>query len=101
MAKQHDNEHLCIRKAKLDPGNSYFCDSAIFSLNLPSVEKLTFIALSRYFTNVDSTMPSNNELARDVGCSEERIALALDRLKEHIEYLPQPVIKTNSDQSQQ
>ncbi len=92
MAKQHDNEHLCIRKAKLDPGNSYFCDSAIFNLDLPSIEKLTFIALSRYFTDADSAMPSNKALARDVGCSEERVALAVERLKEHVEFTPKPVI---------
>ncbi len=96
MAKQHDNEHLCIRKAKINPGNSYFCDSAIFDLDLPSIEKLTFIALSRYFANADSTMPSNKELARDVGCSEERIALAMERLKEHVEFMPKPVIINRS-----
>ena len=92
MAKQNDNEHLCIVKAKFNPENCYLCDSAIFNLDLPSVEKLTFIALTRYFAGADSTMPSDKALARDVGCSEERIGLALERLKEHVEFLPKPVI---------
>ncbi len=92
MAKQHDDTQQCILKAEQDSNNCYLCDSAIFDLDLPSVEKLTFIALTRYFTSTDSTMPSNKELARDVGCSEERIALALERLKEHIEFTPKPVI---------
>ena len=92
MAKQHDNEHLCIGKAKFDPENCYLCDAAIFDLDLPSVEKLTFIALTRYFASADSTMPSNKALARDVGCSEKRIALAVERLKEYVEFVPKPAI---------
>ena len=92
MAKQHENEHLCIEKAKQDSSNYYLCDSAIFDLDLPSVEKLTFIALARYFASADSTMPSNKTLARDVGCNEERITLALERLKEHVEFVPKPAI---------
>ncbi len=92
MAKQHDDKHQCIERAGLPTENSYLCDSSIFDLDLPSVEKLTFIALTRYFTNTDSAMPSNKELARDVGCSEERIALAMERLKEHIEFVPEPII---------
>ena len=92
MAKKHDDEHLCIEKAKFDPENCYLCDSAIFDLDLPIVEKLTFIALTRYFASAESTMPSNKALARDVGCSEERIALAVERLKEHVEFVPEPVI---------
>ncbi len=92
MAKQHDDAQRCILKAEQGSSNCYLCDSAIFDLDLPSVEKLTFIALSRYFTDADSTMPSNEALARDVGCSEERIALAIERLKEHVEFTPKPVI---------
>ncbi len=92
MAKQHDDTQQCILKAKQDSGNCYLCDSAIFDLDLPSVEKLTFIALTRYFASADSTMPSNRDLARDVGCSEGRIAQAMKRLKEHIEFVPSPVI---------
>ncbi len=92
MAKQHDDTQQRILKAEQDSSSCYQCDSAIFDLDLPSVEKLTFIALTRYFANADSTMPSNKELARDVGCSEERIALAMERLKEHVEFTPKPVI---------
>ncbi len=92
MAKQHDDKHQCVLKAEQDSNNCYLCDSAIFDLDLPSVEKLTFIALSRYFTDADSATPSNKELARDVGCSEERIAQAMERLKEHVEFVPEPVI---------
>ncbi len=92
MAKQHDDKQQFISKAKLDTSNCYLCDSAIFDLDLPSVEKLTFIALSRYFTETDNSMPSNKALARDVGCSEERIAQAVERLKEHVEFVPEPVI---------
>ncbi len=92
MAKQHDNEHLYVKRAKKEPNNYYLCDSAIFDLDLPSVEKLTFIALNRYFTSTDSTMLSNKALARDVGCNEERISLALERLKGHVEFVPEPVV---------
>ncbi len=92
MAKQHDDTQRCILKADQDSSNCYLCDSSIFDLDLPSVEKLTFIALSRYFTETNNTMPSNKALARDVGCSEERIALAMERLKEHVEFMPKPVI---------
>ena len=92
MAKQHDNTQQRILKAEQDSSNCYLCDSSIFDLDLPSVEKLTFIALTRYFTSEDSTMPSYNDLARDVGCSEERIALALEHLKEYVEFVPKPAI---------
>ena len=92
MAKQHDDTKQHILKAAQDPSNCYLCDSAIFDLDLPSIEKLTFIALTRYFTGEDSIMPSYNDLARDVGCSEARIVQAMERLKEHIEFVPGPVI---------
>ncbi len=92
MAKQHDDKQQCISKAKLDTSNCYLCDPAIFDLDLPGVEKLTFIALTRYFTDADSSMPSNKALARDVGCSEERVAQAVEQLKEHVEFVPKPVI---------
>ena len=99
MAKQHDNTQQHILKAQQDSSNCYLCDSAIFDLDLPSVEKLTFIALTRYFTGEDSTMPSYKDLARDVGCSEERIVQAMMRLKEYIEFVPGPVIiKKNPSQ---
>jgi len=92
MAEEYDDTKESILKAKGEYSNCYQCDSAIFDLDLPSVEKLTFIALTRYFTSAGSTMPSNEALARDVGCSEERIALAMERLKEHVEFVPGPVI---------
>ena len=99
MAKQHDNTQQRILKADQDSSNCYLCDSAIFDLDLPSVEKLTFIALTRYFTSKDSAMPSYKDLARDVGCSEVRIVQAMKRLKEHIEFVPGPVIvKKNPSQ---
>ena len=100
MAKQHDNTQQRILKAEQDSSNCYLCDSSIFDLDLPSVEKLTFIALTRYFANEDSTMPSYNDLARDVGCSEARIAQAMKRLNEHIEFVFGPVI-TKRNLSQQ
>jgi len=37
-------------------------------------------------------MPSSELLARDVGCSEERIVLAMERLKKYVEFVPEPVI---------
>ncbi len=92
MTKQYDDTLQCISKTKRDTSNRYLCDSAIFDIALPSVEKLTFIALTRYFIDADSSMPSNKALARDVGCSEERITQALERLKEHVEFVPKPVI---------
>jgi len=92
MAKQHDDTKQHILKAEQDSSSCYQCDSAIFDLDLPSIEKLTFIALTRYFTSEDSTMPSYNDLARDVGCNEARIVQAMKRLKEHIEFVPGPVI---------
>ena len=92
MAKQHDNLQQSILKAKQNTSNCYLCDSAIFDLDLPSIEKLTFIALTRYFTSEDSAMPSYRDLARDVGCSEGRIAQAVERLKEYVEFVPEPVI---------
>ena len=92
MAKQPGGTKKFILKAKQDSSSCYLYDSVIFDLDLPSVEKLTFIALASYFTSADSAMPSNESLARDVGCSEERIALAMERLKEHVGFLPGPVI---------
>ena len=92
MAKQHDDTKQHILKAEQDSSSCYQCDSAIFYLDLPSVEKLTFIALTRYFTSEDSTMPSYKDLARDVGCSEARVVQAMKRLKEHVEFVPGPVI---------
>lgn len=92
MAKQHDTAYLYVKRSKKESSNYYLCDSAIFDLDLPGVEKLTFIALSRYFASTDSAMPSNKALARDVGCSEERISLAVERLKEYVEFVPEPVI---------
>jgi len=98
MAKEHGETQKSTLKAKQGSNGYYFCDSAIFDLDLPSVEKLTFIALTSYFTGADRAMPSNESLARDVGCSEERIALAMERLKEHVEFVPEPVIKRNIKQ---
>jgi len=92
MTNQHGETQRCTLKAKQGSNNCCLCDSAIFDLDLPSVEKLTFIALTSYFTRADSAMPSNETLARDVGCSEERIALAMERLKKHVEFVPEPVI---------
>ena len=99
MAKENNDIKNSILKARQSSTNCCFCDSDIFDLDLPSVEKLTFIALTSYFTGADSAMPSNESLARDVGCSEERIVLAVERLKEHVEFVPGPVIiKRNNRQ---
>ena len=51
MAEEYDDTKESILKAKEESSNCYQCDSAIFDLDLPSVEKLTFIALTRYFTS--------------------------------------------------
>ncbi len=88
----HKNLHPSIERAPFDEKNSYRCDSEIFNIDVPSIEKLTFIALARYFTDDNTTMPTHQELARGVGCSEKRIAIALERLSEHVVFIPHPVI---------
>ena len=92
MVKDNSDIKNRIIKAKQSSTNCCFCDSDIFDLDLPSVEKLTFIALTSYFTGAEGAMPSIEALARDVGCSEERISLALEHLKEHVEFVPEPVV---------
>ena len=98
MAKEPGETQKSTLKTMQASSDCCFCDSAIFDLDLPSVEKLTFIALTSYYNGADRAMPSNESLARDVGCSEERIALAMERLKEHVEFVPEPVIKRNITQ---
>ncbi len=94
MVKQHEFKLASIERAAntFDETNCYLCDSEIFNIDVPSTKKLTFIALSRYFTRGGSKMPTNEQLASDVGCSEKRIAVALQRLSKHIVFLPHLVV---------
>ena len=87
-----ENLYTSIERAAFNENNSYLCDSEIFNIDVPGIEKLTFIALTRYFTNGNNSMPTHQELASDVGCSEKRIAIALERLRKHVAFIPYPVI---------
>jgi hypothetical protein len=57
----------------------------IFKVNLPTIEKLTLFALSRYYHAPVSRVPTHEELAEDVGCSIDRIADALQTIGDHFE----------------
>jgi len=56
--------------------------NSVFKLDLPTIEKLTYIALTRYADNNNKAWPKYETLARDVSCGRKRVIEAVKRLVE-------------------
>ena len=54
--------------------------NGIFKLNLPTIEKMTYMALTRYADNNNRAWPKYETLARDVSCGRKRVIQAVSRL---------------------
>jgi len=58
----------------------FMCGNDVFELPLPSVEKLTYMALIKYAGSNNRAWPSYDTLARDASCSRRRAVYAVDHL---------------------
>ncbi len=59
----------------------YFtCLNSVFKLPLPTIEKLTYLALTRYADSNNRAWPMYETLARDVSCGRKRVIQAVTRL---------------------
>lgn len=58
----------------------FVCENEIFKLPLPAIEKLTYLALTRYAGTNNRAWPSYDKLAEDVSCSKRRVIDAVARL---------------------
>ncbi len=54
--------------------------NGIFKLNLPTIEKMTYMALTRYADNNNRAWPKYETLAGDVSCGRKRVIQAVSRL---------------------
>jgi len=54
----------------------------VFKLDLPTIEKLAYIALTRYADTNNKAWPKYETLAKDVSCSRKRVIQAVSRLVE-------------------
>ena len=89
MREHHEDHQTTVENATCSGSKSYPCDSGIFDLDLPAVEKLAFIAITGYY-HLNNRRPTLEELARDIGCSKARAAKALEVLSDYIAYNPEP-----------
>lgn len=60
----------------------FTCMNDVFKLDLSTIEKLTYIALTRYADTSNKAWPKYETLARDVSCSRKRVIQAVSRLVE-------------------
>ncbi len=66
---------------KLAFNSGYFmCGNDVFTLPLPSPEKLIYVALTRYAGSNNRAWPNYDTLARDSSCSRRRAIDAVNRL---------------------
>ena len=91
MREHHEDFQTTVESTACSDSKSYPCDSGVFDLDLPAVEKLAFIAITGYY-HLNNRRPTLEELARDIGCSKARAAKALEVLSDYIVYNPEPTI---------
>lgn len=94
MREHHEDYQTTLESTACSGSKSYPCDSGVFNLDLPAVEKLAFIAITGYY-HLENRRPTLAELAHDVGCSKARAAKALKVLSGYIVYNPEPTIIKN------
>ena len=58
----------------------FSCENEVFSLPLPTIEKLIYLALTRYAGSNNRAWPSYNTLAKDASCSRRKVIDAVKAL---------------------
>lgn len=58
----------------------FCCENAVFDLPLPTIEKLTYLALVRYAGSNKRAWPSYQTIADDVSCNRKRAIQAVNKL---------------------
>ncbi len=58
----------------------FVCGNDVFDLPLDPIDKLTYLALTRYADSKNKAWPAYNTLAKDVSCSKNRAITAVNRL---------------------
>lgn len=65
--------------------NSFVTPRSILKANLPDTEKLTLVAIAGYYFAAVRRVPTRAQLAREVGCSTERMEEALLAIARYFE----------------